>query len=199
MDGPLELLRSRSPAVVAIGGSAGSLDALRSVLAPLPASLPVPVVVIVHLSADRESGLVPALAAFCRLAVCEVEDKMPARPGRLYVGPADYHVLLETDGAFALSVDEPVHYSRPSIDVCFHSVAEAFGPRAVGLLLSGASADGAEGLSAMRANGAVTWVQDPASAAVPLMPRAALALAPHTAMTPEAMGQVLGEWGRHGG
>ncbi len=199
MHGILELLRSHGPAVVAIGGSAGSLDALRSVLSPLPASLPVPVVVIVHLSAKRESGLVPALAAFCRLDVCEVEDKMPARPGCVYVGPADYHVLLETDGTFALSVDEPVHYSRPSIDVCFHSVAEAFGPRAVGVLLSGASADGAEGLTAMHASGAVTWVQDPASAAVPLMPQTALALAPHLSMTPEAMGQALGEWGRHGG
>ena len=98
----------------------------------------------------------------------------------------------------ALSADRPVHYSRPSIDVLFESAALAFGPRVLGILLSGASADGATGLASIRNRGGLTWVQSPDSARVPLMPREALALAPHSTLTVEEMTRNLVEWGYAG-
>ena len=117
------------------------------------------------------------------------------RAGVIYIAPPDYHLLVEADGSLALSADEPVHFSRPSIHVLFQSAAHAFGKRALGILLSGASADGADGLAPIRARGGVTWVQRPESAAVPVMPEAALARAAHRSTDVGDMGRVLGEWG----
>jgi two-component system chemotaxis response regulator CheB len=193
-DARVDPLRRHSPAIIAVGASAGALDALSVLLPPLPASLPVPIVVVVHLPPGRDNGLAPLLASQCQLQVCEAEDKMPLAGGAVYFAPPGYHLLVERHGAAALSVDPPEHFSRPSIDVLFDSVIQAFGSRALGVLLSGGNDDGAAGLAAMRRRGALTWVQTPESARMPAMPEAALALAPHQILTPSEMADVLSAW-----
>ena len=191
-------LRSRHLAIITIGGSAGALEVLVDLLCALPKAFPVPVIVVVHLPADSDGSFAALLRSKCALDVAEAEDKLVPATGGLYVAPADYHLLFERNGAMALSADRPVHYSRPSIDVLFDTAALAFGPRVLGILLSGASADGAAGLAAIRDHGGLTWVQSPESARVPLMPREALALAPHPTLSVEQMTRNLVEWGYAG-
>jgi two-component system chemotaxis response regulator CheB len=193
-----ERLREQMPRVIALGGSAGALEVLVELLAAVPTTLPAAIVIVVHLPSDGESRFVEVVASECRLPVVEAEDKMPVWPARVYVAPANYHLLFERHGTLALAADEPVHFSRPSIDVLFESIAHALGARACGILLSGASADGAAGLAAIREKGGLTWVQAPETARVPLMPQQALALAPHeTASVPE-MSRMFAEWGNGG-
>ena len=198
MSEPVEDLRARHLAAVTIGGSAGALDVLMNLLCALPPVFPVPVIVVVHLPADSDGSFAALLRSKCALDVTEAEDKLVPKAGEVYVAPADYHLLVERHGAMALSADHPVHYSRPSIDVLFETAALAFGARALGILLSGASADGAAGLAAIRDHGGLTWVQSPESARVPLMPREALALAPHPTLTVQEMTRNLVEWGYAG-
>ena len=190
----LAALDARRPRIIAVGASAGAIEALTQILPVLPAAWQIPVVIVVHVPADRTSGIVPLFGSRCRIPVYEVEDKCPLQPA-VYFAPPDYHVLVERIGTLALSADEPVHFSRPAIDVLFDSVAHAFGERSLGIVLSGASADGAAGLDHLRRAGALTWVQSPVSAAVATMPEAALTMAPHQTLTPAEMAQALAEWG----
>ncbi|HEX8741585.1 MAG TPA: chemotaxis protein CheB [Thermoleophilaceae bacterium] len=162
--------------LVAIGASWGGLRAVGDVLAALPESFGPAVVVAQHRAADSlPGGLTGALGRRTALPVCEAGDKDPVEGGHVYLAPADYHLYVE-DGHFELSIDAPVTYSRPSIDVLLESVAGSYGPRAVGVLLTGASADGAEGLLALRRAGGLTVVQDPDDAERSEMPAAAVAL-----------------------
>jgi two-component system, chemotaxis family, protein-glutamate methylesterase/glutaminase len=164
-----------SPRVVAIGASAGGLDALKIVLRGLPADYPWPVLALLHSSARYGgSQLDQLLQRGCALAVSEAQPRQAARAGAVHLAPAGYHLLLERDLRFSLSVDEKVSYSRPSIDVLFDSVADACGSRAVGVILTGTNDDGAAGLAAIRARGGLAIVQDPAEAQAPEMPQAAL-------------------------
>jgi two-component system chemotaxis response regulator CheB len=117
------------------------------------------------------------------LQVCEIEDKMPIEANRVYIAPPDYHSLVD-HGHFALSVDEPVTYSRPSIDVFFESAADELGPRAVGLILTGANRDGSRGLRRIAERGGHTIVQEPGTAEVAVMPRAALDAVPEALVLP---------------
>ena len=109
------------------------------------------------------------------LVVCDAEDKSPIAPGHVYVAPADYHLLIETRDLLALSTEGPVLWARPSVDVLFETAAEAYGDSVIGLILTGASADGSQGLRAIRARGGCALVQEPSSAECDVMPRAALA------------------------
>ena len=183
------------PRTIAIGGSAGALDALLDLLPPVPPTLRAAIVVVVHVPADAGHGLVEVLASRCRLPVIEAEDKMTIDPGTIYVAPPDYHLLAERGGTLALSTDPPVHFSRPSIDVLFESVAYAYGGGALGVLLSGANADGAAGLASIKRRGGRTWVQAPDTARMATMPSEALALTPHPALPPGEMRQILTGWG----
>ncbi len=181
--------------VVVIGGSAGSIDALGVLLPALPATLRATVVVVVHLPRERPSLLCQIFQPRCALPVREAQDKEPLEPGTIYFAPPDYHLLLDAGPTLALSVDEPVHFSRPSIDVLFETAADACGSRLLAILLSGANADGAQGLVAAQAAGGTTLVQSPASCAVPFMPEAALAvMQPGHLLTPEGMAALLLEW-----
>jgi two-component system chemotaxis response regulator CheB len=186
------------PQVVALGGSAGALEVLLQLLGGMPTRLPAAVVIVVHLPPEGESRFVDVVASSCGLPVMEAEDKMPVWPSTVYVAPPGYHLYFERAGTLALAADEPVHFSRPSIDVLFESMAYAFGPRACGILLSGASADGAAGLAAVRDRGGLTWVQAPETARVPMMPQRALALAPHPTVTVADMSRMFAEWGNGG-
>jgi two-component system chemotaxis response regulator CheB len=159
--------------VIVIGGSAGALDALIAVLPAMTDHL-VPIVIALHLPPDRPSLVAQLVRVATTRPTYEVEDKMPIRRGEIYIAPPNYHVLLERDGTLALSVDDPVQYSRPSIDVLFESAAEAYGAAVAGVLLSGANDDGARGLQRIVEEGGVAVVQSPETAAQPAMPEAAM-------------------------
>ena len=165
------------PAVdaIAIGASAGAVQALSRLLPPLPRAYPIPILVVVHVPPDRDNALVNLLKAKCQLEVKEAEDKESIGPGHVYLAPSDHHLLVEADRTLALSVDELVLYSRPSIDVLFESAADAFGPRLAGVVLTGANEDGAQGLRAIHAAGGLALIESPLTAYAPTMPAAALA------------------------
>ena len=148
-----------------------------NVLLPaLPAGLRAAVIVVLHLPRDRRSLLVDIFRDRCALPVQEAEDQQPLLAGHLYFAPPDYHLLVDTGPRLALSIDPPVFFSRPSIDVLFLSAADRYGRRLLGVLLSGANEDGADGLAAIHAVGGRALVQAPATAFMPTMPEAALAL-----------------------
>jgi len=160
--------------IMAIGGSAGSLDGVLKIVTALPANTDLSVIIIVHRKNDSESILTDLISTRTNLKVKEIEDKEAITPATVYIAPADYHLLIEDERSFSLDSSEKIHYSRPSIDVSFESVAEVFGKTAIGILLSGANADGAEGLYQIKQAGGFTIVQDPASADVGFMPQQAL-------------------------
>jgi two-component system, chemotaxis family, protein-glutamate methylesterase/glutaminase len=163
--------------IIVVGTSWGGLAALRELIGVLPRGFGIPVVVVQHRH-KRSGELLPSLLQdSSRLCVCETEDKAPIDAGNVYIAPADYHLLLE-DGHFALSTDEPVRYSRPSIDVTFVSAADNYGENAVGVVLTGANADGARGLKRIHDRGGLALVQLPATAESPTMPAAALQAVP---------------------
>jgi two-component system chemotaxis response regulator CheB len=177
---------------VVVGGSAGALEVLRQILRALPATTAVPVVIVLHLPPRPPDGLPELLARDCALAVQQAEDKEPLQPGVVYLAPPGYHLLIESHRAFALSVDDPVHFSRPSIDVLFQSARDAYGGSLLAVLLSGASADGAAGLHEIASAGGITIVQSPAAAEAAAMPSAALALfEPTYVWTPAEMAKEL--------
>lgn len=163
---------------VAIGGSAGSFDVLPGILAALPAGYPLPVVVALHVHPEQDGSYLEWFCSKCRVAVKEAEEKEPLVSGWVYFAPPNYHLLVEPDRTLALSVDNKVQHSRPSIDVLLSSAADAYGPGLVGVVLTGANHDGAWGLGRVKLRGGLAVVQDPASAAFPAMPQAAMEAAP---------------------
>ena len=176
--------------VVVVGASAGGLHALRTLVAALPADFEVPVVIVQHRA--KESELLCELLQECSpMRVYEVTDKQEIGPG-VFVGPPDYHLLLDRDGYFSLSTDDPVRYSRPSIDVMFESAADVYGMDTVGIVLTGANQDGATGLRRIADAGGHCVVQDPETAEVRVMPRFALRAVPDACVLPvEAIGPHL--------
>ena len=160
--------------VVVIGGSAGSIDALMKLFPVLKNPITFVLIIVLHRKNSVDSTLADLFSMKTSIPVSEVEDKDPIEPGKIYVAPADYHLLVEEEGIFALDASEKINYSRPSLDVTYESVAEIYGSAAIGILLSGANADGTDGLNAMKKAGALTIVQDPATAQTPFMPHHAL-------------------------
>ena len=139
----------------------------------VPADLSAPILIVQHRVKTSDAALVTILQRSCALPISEPEDKEQIRPGHIYLAPADYHLLLEP-GAVALSTEAPVNHARPSIDVLFESAAVAYGPEVVGVVLTGASHDGARGALCIKQRGGILIVQDPATADSPIMPAAAL-------------------------
>jgi two-component system, chemotaxis family, protein-glutamate methylesterase/glutaminase len=168
--------------LVAIGASWGGLRALETVLGDLPADFGVPIVVAQH-RGHGEGMLAELLDRSAVLRVRDAEDKDALVAGEVLVAPADYHLLVDGDSV-ALSIDERVAFSRPSIDVLFESAAASHHERTVGVVLTGANADGAQGLRAIRRHGGTVIVQDPAEAVRPEMPRAALKACPDAQVRP---------------
>lgn len=160
--------------LLVIGGSAGSLQVILSLLAAMGEDFLMPVLIVLHRNSGFESSLEDLFSSRTRLPIREVEEKDQLRDGTIYLCPADYHVLLEKDHSFSLDYSERVHFSRPSIDVTFRSAADVFGPGLICLLLSGGNADGAEGMQYAKERGGLTVVQDPATADVPYMPQQAI-------------------------
>ena len=169
-----ERAAARAIEAVVIGASAGGFEALLAVLKGLPPTYPMPLVAVLHLPENHESRLPELFGYRLELTVREARDKDALAPGVLYFAPAGYHLLVETDRTFSLSCEDRVSYARPSIDVLFETAADAYGPSLAGILLTGANYDGAAGLAGMKVAGALTVVQDPATAEVPTMPEAAI-------------------------
>ena len=145
------------------------------ILPALPATYALPLLIVVHLPPDKKSIMAELLQQTCRIAVREAEDKEPIEPGTAYFAPPDYHLLVEQGRSLALSSEEPVLYSRPSIDPLFESAADAYGPGLIAVMLTGANRDGVDGLRTVLAAGGTALVQDPTSAYARAMPEAALA------------------------
>jgi two-component system, chemotaxis family, protein-glutamate methylesterase/glutaminase len=170
---------------VVIGASVGGIGALRTVLPALPAGTPFPVVIVVHVHRQSDTPLVGIFSTISAVAVREALDKEPVEGGTVWFAPADYHLLVEADRTFSLSIEGLVNYSRPAIDPLFESAAVAYGPSLVGIVLTGGSPDGARGAAAIRDAGGVLVVQDPSGAEGPTMPLAALAR-----VRPDAVGGI---------
>jgi two-component system chemotaxis response regulator CheB len=163
---------------VVIGASAGALEALSVILPALPAKFALPVMIVVHVPPHRRNILAQLFNDKCALPVREADDKEPINGGEVYFAPPDYHLLVETDRTVVLSSDEPVLYSRPSIDVLFESAADAYGPSLIAVILTGANNDGARGMRAVLDAGGIAIVQRPEEASASAMPAAALAMCP---------------------
>lgn len=161
-------------AVIVIGGSAGSLEVILDITNRLPLFATVTIIIVVHRKIDNDTILEDLVAHNTLYAVKEVEDKDAIIPGTIYIAPPDYHLLIENKNSFSLDSSEKVHFSRPSIDVTFESVAEMFTNRVMGILLSGANADGAAGLACIKEMGGLTLVQSPESAEMSIMPQQAI-------------------------
>jgi two-component system chemotaxis response regulator CheB len=160
--------------MIVIGASLGGLRAVATMLRDIPRTFPLSLAVVLHRHKESDGMLLELLQRDSPLPASEPLDKEPMLPGRIYLGPADYHLLVEPTH-FCLSVDEPVRYARPSIDVLFESAADAFGPKVIGIILTGANSDGAQGAARIKARGGRVIVQDPATCEALQMPQAALA------------------------
>lgn len=162
------------PEIVVIGTSLGGLRALEVLLAGLPKNFAVPMAITQHRHKDSDDYLSVFLQGRCALPLTEAEDKEAIMPGRVYLAPADYHLLVEA-GRFALSTEAPVSHARPSINVLFESAADAYAEGVIGVILTGASDDGSQGLAKIKAHGGLAIAQEPTTAESPTMPKAAIA------------------------
>lgn len=180
--------------LVVVGGSAGGLQASRTLFSLLPARFALPLAMVLHRRPVRDLSLVETLGRNLHLRVKEVNDREYLQSGVVYLAPANYHMLIERDRSFSLSVDPPVRFCRPSIDVLFESAAMAFAGRVVGCILSGANEDGVLGAAEIDRQGGVVLVQYPATAAAPELPAAVIAAGhAHRILTIEEMAAVLVE------
>ncbi len=167
---------------VVVGASAGAIEVLGRLLPAFRGTTPLSVICVVHIPADRESLLVSIFENRCALKTVEPNDKQAIEPAHLYFAPPGYHLLVERQQVFSLSVDPPVHYSRPSVDMLFESAADAFGNQVAGVVLTGANRDGAEGLRTIIDHGGLAIVQDPQTAEATMMPQSAKELCPEAYM-----------------
>lgn len=172
-DGRVLKEASRKYEIIVIGCSMGGMHALQTILGTLPHDFAVPIAVVQHRYRTSNEGLPAFLRRHTRLDVVDTTDKEWIKPGTVYLAPANYHLLVER-GELSLSVDEAVAYSRPSIDVLFESAADAYGPGVIGVILTGANADGARGAASIKNRGGFVVAQDPATAESPAMPQAAI-------------------------
>ena len=177
--------------LVVVGTSWGGLAALRTFVAGLPQTFAMAIALVQHRHKDSDHLLRTLVQERTQLKVHEIEDKMPLEGGSVYIAPPDYHTLVEP-GHFSLSTEGPVRYSRPSIDVTFLTAADSYGHRTVGIVLTGANADGSEGLRRISDRGGLALVQDPATAESALMPSAAVKSVPRARiMTIEEMSTFI--------
>ena len=161
---------------VVIGASAGGVTAILKLMDLLPKKYPLPIIVAQHLPRDSQALFSNVFGHKREGHAIEAVDKIPLEANTIYFAPADYHLLVETDLTLSLSQDDPVNYSRPSIDVLFESAAVALGSKVCGILLTGGNDDGAKGLLAIQSMGGMTFVQDPEDAEFSTMPKSALKL-----------------------
>lgn len=161
---------------VVIGVSSGGVSALKLILGELPADFPIPVLVVTHITPDSGDGLAILLDTLCAIRVKEADEQELMTPGTVYLAPANYHLMVERGGVLSLSIDPPVNFARPSVDVLFDSAAEVYGAALIGAILTGAGHDGSRGMLSIKERGGMTIVQEPADAEVGAMPENVLKL-----------------------
>ena len=183
------------PRAVVMGASAGGLAVLTTIFSMLPEQWACPILVVSHVHPHSNVAVVAAnLSRETGQHIVEAEDKKYPQPGTIYFAPANYHLLVERDGRMSLTVDPRVCYSRPSIDVLFETAAEAYGSRLTGIVLTGASRDGSDGLTRIRQLDGCAIIQDPATAESPLMPGFALdACGADLVLSPPEIGRYVGK------
>lgn len=159
---------------IVIGASAGGLFALTAILSALSPNFPLPIIIVQHRSREEPTLLEEVISYKCELPIRQTNEKELIQPGVVYFAPPDYHLLIEHNRSFSLSFDLPVNYSRPAIDVLFESAAQVYKRKLLAIILTGANADGAEGIKVIRQLGGTTIAQDPATASFPIMPQAAV-------------------------
>lgn len=187
-----QTVNSTSCAALVIGGSAGSLDVLLEIFPDLRNDISFPIILVVHRKASNESLLTDLLQSRTQLKVSEAEEKQFLTAGRVFIAPADYHMLIEDNHSISLDYSEKVNYSRPSIDVTFQAVAEVFKEKAVCILLSGSNADGVEGLKSVNNYGGKVVIQNPNTAIMPYMPQqAVLSVKPHVILDSYEMADFI--------
>jgi len=160
--------------IVVIGVSAGGSEALCQILAELPASFPLPIVIVQHLHPDQDGYIIEHFNKLWQMNVEEAIDKTVIKNGNIYFAPPNYHLLVEDEKTFALSVDDKVCYARPSIDVLFKSAADVYGTSTLAIILTGANSDGTEGIKYIKKKGGMTIAQAPDTAYSPVMPQSAI-------------------------
>jgi two-component system chemotaxis response regulator CheB len=170
----LDLTHRKQYDAIVIGSSAGGLNALKVLFRGLDKLFNIPLIIVQHISADSENYLIQILNDIRKLQVKEADEKEQPMPGMAYLAPPNYHLLLEPDRTFTLTIDERVNYARPSIDVLFETAAEAYKEKLIGIILTGANSDGSKGLRKIKEFGGLAIVQDPETAEVESMPRAAI-------------------------
>ena len=159
---------------IVIGASAGGLFAISAIVEKLPQNYPIPIVVVQHRSKDQKDLLEEVLQSKSKIKIKQADEKEKIGKSIVYIAPPDYHLLIEADETFSLSADEPVRFSRPSIDVLFETAAKVFNNALVGIILTGANSDGAAGIVAVKKYGGLTIAQDPGEAQFPFMPTASI-------------------------
>jgi two-component system, chemotaxis family, protein-glutamate methylesterase/glutaminase len=178
--------------IIAIGGSAGGIKAVSEILKSLPKNFPIPIIIVLHRLKNVQSSLPKVIQYHTGLRVKEADEKETIAPCCAYVAPANYHLLIERDKTFAMDYSESVNYSRPSIDLTFECVSAIYGKNSLGILLTGANDDGANGLLRIRNGGGKCYVQDPKTAHSKTMPQAAINLgATHGIIALEHIGPML--------
>jgi two-component system chemotaxis response regulator CheB len=168
---------SNSFEAVVVGASAGGIRALGRLLAPLPSDFPLPIIVVQHLHPNSESYLPKILSAYSALSVKQAEERETIQNSKVYIAPPNYHLLIEEDHSFSLSLEPPVRYARPSIDVMFETAVYAYRDKLIGIILTGANDDGREGVKKIKRAGGYIIVQDPKTAEAEAMPKAAITAA----------------------
>jgi two-component system chemotaxis response regulator CheB len=174
---------------IVVGTSAGGMAALNEMAGQIDQTFDVPVIVVQHLYPNSDDFIARNMNAHCAILVSEANEKEKICAGHIYIAPANYHLLIEEDRTFSLTIDPKVNFSRPSIDVLFESASEIYSNRLIGVLLTGANSDGAKGLKKIKERGGITFVQDPNTAEVPTMPRAAINLFPVDYVLP--LGEIV--------
>jgi two-component system chemotaxis response regulator CheB len=183
----------RSFKAVVIGVSTGGVAALKYMLGALAADFPIPILVVTHITPDSDDGLAVLLNSLCAIRIKEADEQETLVPGTVYLAPANYHVLMERGGILSLSIDPPVNFARPSVDLLFESAAVVYGPALIGVIMTGAGNDGSKGLLKIQNSGGVAIVQDPADSEMDSMPYNALQLleADHVVQLKEMPGLLM--------
>ncbi|HEX9649619.1 MAG TPA: chemotaxis protein CheB [Cyclobacteriaceae bacterium] len=177
---------------ITIGASAGGMNLVQDMASKLPKDFSMAVILVQHIANNSDGGWITLLDSTSPLTIKEAEEKEQIERGKIYIAPPNYHLLVENDFTFSLTVDEKVNYARPSIDVFFETASWVFGNRLVGIILSGGNSDGAKGLKSIKDRGGFTIVQDPKSAESPSMPLAAINLVkPHAILNPNEIWEFL--------
>lgn len=166
--------------IIVIGGSAGSFTIVTKILSKLPKNYKFPIIMCLHRLKHIRAGFAEALSIKSNLAVVEPFDKQKIEAGKVFLAPANYHMYVNKDRTFTLSIEEPVNHSRPAIDITFVSASHIFKDKMVGIILSGANNDGAYGFKKTKDNGGITIIQNPDECQVTTMPMSCVKLAePH--------------------